>query len=433
MRPVNITTTAAPGKHHRTLFLAADVSRSTLHLFSRFEHDGALLTVEDVVPNLTRPIEGTLRQVRTLAAEHGAPDVCVVCEASGGYERLLLAVAERLGLGTALVSGEQVGALTKLVSLDTAKTDKKDARLIHLAAASGRLQRHRRLPERYRLLRRLTSFHDDEVRLVAGLRTRLLQVLTELFPDYDRQAQFTFSKTGRVLLREGLLDPRRLVALGAPRLLRMLRGRVKGVKSATAERLLRAAQASVRTNPLEAVAAVLSRRLQVLLAEIEQHEGHAGELRADIERLGAELKASGELPPLDEAVSGLTLFNLARLVGQTGPLSDFATKRQLLRYAGMNLRERQSGTYRGQTRLSKKGRPLLRKVLAQAVFPLLRGDRLLGARYAERRKRMPERKAKVAAMRKLLVVVYGAQRSGLRGEPFEAGRVYRCQSQYAAA
>ena len=130
------------------------------------------------------------------------------------------------------------------------------------------------------------------------------------------------------------------------------------------------------------MAGVLSRRLASLLAALELHEAQADELRAQIEALGEALKEQGELPPIDEVVSGLTLFNLARLLGQTGPLSDFASKRQLLRYAGMSLHERESGTYKGQTRLSKKGHPLLRKVLGQAVFLLLRGDRLLGARRA---------------------------------------------------
>ncbi len=191
-----------------------------------------------------------------------------------------------------------------------------------------------------------------------------------------------------------------------------------------------AATASVRSAPPPAVAAVLSDRLAVLVAELEVHEGHAEALKEQIESLGETLKTGGALPPIDEAVSGVTLFNLARIVGQTGPLNDFASKRQLLRYAGMNLRERESGTYKGQTRLSKKGRPMLRKVLGQAVFPVLRGDRLLGTRYAERRERMVEQKARVAAMRKLLSVVWGAHRSD---EPFDPARVYVCQSQYAVA
>ena len=203
--------------------------------------------------------------------------------------------------------------------------------MIHLAAVQEKLQTHRRLPERYQLLRRLTAFYDDETRLTSTLRTRLLQVVTELFPDYDRQTPFTFSKTGRVLLRKGLLDPQRLVSLGEARLLAMLRRRVKGVKTATAGHLMRAAEASARTEIPVVVAAVLTKRMQALLSEIELHEAHAGELREQIETLGTELKAQGELPAMDEGVSGLTLFNLARLVGQTGPLADFGSKRQLLR------------------------------------------------------------------------------------------------------
>ena len=416
-----------PHKARPVLLLAADVSKDTLHLFSRFDSGPHQLTVEDVVANRTVPVEAALARVQALAREHGLAGVRVLCEPSGGYERLYLSVACRLGIETALVSPEQSRSLTKLVRLDTGKTDRKDAQAIHLAAEMGKTQRHRELPEPYVLLRHLTAFHDDEVRTTSAIRTRLLGTLSRLFPDYDRQVPFTFSKTGRTLLRERLLCPHRLVRLGLARLLAMLRRRVPGVKTVTAERLTAAAAASVRSAPPPPVAAVLADRLAVLLSELEMHEAQAEALREQIEALGEGLKADGALPPIDEAVSGLTLFNLARLVGQTGPLADFQSKRQLLRYAGMNLRERESGTYKGQTRLIKKGRPMLRKVLGQAVFPLLRGDRLLGARYAERCQRMKRTQAAVAAMRKLLVLVWGAQRSAAA---FDASRVHVCQSQY---
>ena len=427
---MKIRTAPAPDKARPFLLLAADVSKTTLHLFSRFESGPDQVVAEDVVPNRTGAVERALDEAAALAADHGLAGVRVLCEASGGFERTLLAVARRAGHDTALVSSEQVGQLTKAESLDTGKTDRKDARVIHLAGRMGKTQRHRALPEPYVLLRHLTAFHDDEVRTTSAIRTRLQATLRDLFPDYDRPVAFTFSKTGRALLRERLLCPHRLARLGRTRVLAMLRRRVPGVKTVTGERLVAAAEASVRSAPPPAVAAVLSDRLAALVAELEVHEGHAAALKAQIEALGQALKARDELPAIDEAVSGLTLFNLARIVGQTGPLGDFASKRQLLRYAGMNLRERESGTYKGQTRLSKKGRPMLRKVLGQAVFPVLRGDRLLGVRYAERRQRMPEQKARVAAMRKLLIVVWGAHRSA---EPFDPARVHVCQSQYALA
>ena len=427
---MKIRTTPAPDKARPVLLLAADVSKDTLHLFSRFESGHCEVVAEDVVANRTEAVERALHEAAALAVDHGLAGVRVLCESTGGYEQTLLTVARRTGHETALVSPEQAGKLTSLESLDTAKTDKKDARVIHLAAAMGKTQRHRDLPEPYVRLRHLTAFHDDEVRVTSAIRTRLQATLRDLFPDYDRPLAFTFSKTGRVLLRERLLCPHRLVSLGQTRLLAMLRRRVPGVKTVTGERLLSAAEASVRSAPPPAVAAVLSARLSALVAELEMHEGHAAALKAQIEALGQTLKARDELPPIDEAVSGITLFNLARLVGQTGPLGDFATKRQLLRYAGMNLRERESGQYKGQTRLSKKGRPMLRKVLGQAVFPVLRGDRLLGVRYAERRERMVEQKARVAAMRKLLTMVWGAHRSA---DAFDPARVHVCQSQCALA
>ena len=105
-------------------------------------------------------------------------------------------------------------------------------------------------------------------------------------------------------------------------------------------------------------------------------------------------------------------------------------------HARVVLRERESRTYKGQTRLSKKGRPMLRKVLVadvhpqQAVFPILRGDRLLGERYAERCKRMKPTQAMVAAMRKLLTVVWGTHRSTAA---FDPARVHCCASQFALA
>lgn len=154
-------------------------------------------------------------------------------------------------------------------------------------------------------------------------------------------------------------------------------------------------------------------------------------MREEIEALGEQLKAAGALPELDH-LPGITLFNLARILGETGPLMDFRSKRRLLRYAGLNIRERTSGTFRGQDRISKKGRPLLRKVLGQATFPLLRKKHLYGPYYHRktREEGMPPQKAKVAVMRKFLEMLYALVRSG---EAFDERRFGLCESQYCVA
>jgi hypothetical protein len=46
---------------------------------------------------------------------------------------------------------------------------------------------------------------------------------------------------------------------------------------------------------------------------------------------------------------------------------------------------------------------------------------------------MKRNQAMVAAMRKLLVMIYGVHRSSKAGVPFDPARVHQCQSQYAVA
>ena len=78
-------------------------------------------------------------------------------------------------------------------------------------------------------------------------------------------------------------------------------------------------------------------------------------------------------------------FHVARLLAETGPLSDFKSQKELQNYLGMNLQEKQSGNYKGKTRISKKGRSLARKILSQIVLSLVKTDRLYGPAYHKKK------------------------------------------------
>jgi transposase len=125
-------------------------------------------------------------------------------------------------------------------------------------------------------------------------------------------------------------------------------------------------------------------------------------------------------------------LNLARLVAETGPWSQFASISQLLKFVGLNLFERQSGRWRGKTRISKKGRTLARHVLTQIVVPLVRRNRLLGDFHHHKTKveKKPGPVAITASARKILNILFGWARSG---RAFDPARVFVCQSQIARA
>jgi transposase len=413
------------------LLCCFDVSKASLSLYAEYQPDPEARSrtsrIEEEIPNQTGKIERLLTRLHGLAEEAGLNGLLVLAEATGGYERKLLQTARRLGHETGLINPEHVSKLKTVESNDTGKTDHKDPRVMHLIARLGKTQTARHLPERYRRLRRLTRYYDEDGETLTAARQRIQAVISDLFPDYDKSATFTFNSTGRALMDAYQFDPYHIQRAGLDRFKKTMKRRVNA-RFSTLEHLFERAEESARYHKTEAETQLLAQRLKALWADFKRLTARRTALRAQIEAIGRELVADRELPTLDH-LKGITLFNLARLASQTGPLTDFGSGRALLRYAGLNLRERQSGSYRGQTRLSKKGRPLLRKILGQTIFPVLRKAMLYGPYYHRKlQEGMARAKAKVAVMRKFLRMLHSLARSG---EAFDPDRFRLCERQYA--
>ena len=142
------------------------------------------------------------------------------------------------------------------------------------------------------------------------------------------------------------------------------------------------------------------------------------------------LRALGEIKTLPDPVL-FSPFMLARIFAETGPINDFVSCRKLLRYAGMNIRTKQSGLQKGKDKQSKKGRCRLRSVLAQASLRLVVKNGLYGDYYhAKKAQGMPGLVAISAVARKLLKLLYGLEKSG---GAFDKARVFCCESQYMPA
>ena len=129
--------------------------------------------------------------------------------------------------------------------------------------------------------------------------------------------------------------------------------------------------------------------------------------------------------PTQGVISG---YWLGRLFGEIGPIEDFQTVRRLLRYAGLNIREQSSGTTKGRNKVSKKGRVMLRVLLSQVVFPLVKKKALYGDYYhGKKNGNMPGTKANTAVQRKFLKMLYGWSKSG---KAFDPNRLFACESKY---
>ena len=113
----------------------------------------------------------------------------------------------------------------------------------------------------------------------------------------------------------------------------------------------------------------------------------------------------------------------AVLVHDIGSPEQFPSARAYLKAAGLNLREKSSGKYQGQLKLTKRGPSRARRYLWLAVLRLLQSDPIVRAYYAQKVARSGGRKSKavVAVMRKLAKGLHACARSGT---PFDSSKLF---------
>jgi len=403
------------------LDLCVDVSQAKLNVY----YELAGQAVDDEWPNTTRQIEAHLRHCHHLATQHGLSGLRVLCEPSGGYQDKLLRTARRLGCLTAYVNGEAVAKFRIVESNDTGKTDLKDPHIIHTLARLEKTLQHRQLPDEYQLLRTCGVLYDQADRAVVAVRSGLHRALCELFCDYSFGKDFLYTASGRALVTHYGANPYRICRTGQTRFARTLRRRAPRIHQTTLDRLWDNAVTSTRHELDPDHVELLELQLRQLWEEFLLHEQRKTALAQRLVDLLHRLRQRDAAVPAPTP-GVISAKNLARLLAETGPLRDFPNWRMLLRYAGLNIRMRQSGTYRGQYRISKKGRPLLRKILSQIALPLVRHRCLYGDYYHHKRLTMPGQKAMVAVMRHFLRKLHGWYRSG---RAFNQQRYFTAASQ----
>lgn len=404
--------------------VSTDVHKETLCFF--FEIAGH--EYSDECPNRTNAIEQRLKQYHAIVLEHGMKSLRIICEPTGQYQNKLFRTARRLGFLTCYVNAESVAKFRLIETNDMNKTDTKDPRVISSLGKLNKTLRYRLLDEEYLMLRKLHKLYDETDVSLTSLRCRISKLLLELFCDYSFKKDFLYSRSGLSLIKHYGCNPFRIVADGFSKFCRRMKKSAPRIRTKTLERLWEDACSSVLNELPDGYVSILENRLQEYIAdchrELERKEEITRQMVEILQRLRE--KDPNVPPPTPHVISEK---NLARLLGETGPLQDFSHWRKLLRYAGLNICMRQSGTFKGKNRISKKGRPLLRKVLQQIVLPLVRKGYLYGEVYHRKKEEgnRPGTMVMTIVARQFLRKLHGWYRSG---NAFDEQRFFTCESSY---
>jgi transposase len=108
------------------------------------------------------------------------------------------------------------------------------------------------------------------------------------------------------------------------------------------------------------------------------------------------------------SIPGVGLLTAATVLGETNGFDLIRNKRQIVSYAGLDVREKQSGTsVKGKPKISKKGNRYLRKALHFPALTAIRHSDTMKATFARLVTRHGiKMKAAVAVQRKMLELMY---------------------------
>lgn len=421
---MKITRCAKKINLNNVLDIAVDVHKDQLCFY--FEVEGKEFS--DQCRNRTIVIEKKLQAYQKIAIVHGRKTLRILCEPTGQFQNCLFRTARRLGFLTNYVNAESVAKFRMVESNDTNKSDVKDPRVINTLGKLDKVIRFRLIGEEYLMLRKLNKIYDEIEVSITSLRCRIGKLLVELFCDYSFKKDFLYSGSGLALVANYGCNPYRIVKAGFNRFSKSMKKGAKRIRRATLHRLWEDAQSSVLNELPPGYVEVLEKRLGILIQDyLKKLDRKEDIVKQMVELLNRLRDTDPNIPPPTPHV--ISDKNLARFLGETGPLRDFSHWRKLMRYAGLNIRMRQSGTYQGKNKITKKGRPLLRKVLQQIVFPLVREGCLFGELYHRKKEveKRPGNMAMTIVSRQFLRKLHGWY---LSGESFDEKRFFTCKTQY---
>lgn len=131
------------------------------------------------------------------------------------------------------------------------------------------------------------------------------------------------------------------------------------------------------------------------------------------------------------SLSGIGALTATTVLAETNGFELIRNKRQLVSYAGLDVREKQSGTsVKGKPRISKKGNKYLRKAMHMPALAAIRSDQRFKTVFARLvAKHGIKMKAAVAVQRKLLELIYTIYKTNV---PYDKDYFKKLESSVAA-
>ena len=334
----------------------------------------------------------------------GCDEVVVGYESTGPYAEPLVHYLAHKQVKIVQVNPMHTKKMKEVNDNSPLKTDEKDPRVIADIIRLGHALTIIVPEGEAAYLRRLNNARERHVGEQTALLNQLQQLVFLIFPEFKTVLKNMKGKTAQYLLKR-YTTPERIAAVSKEVLGEEMRKRSMGKFGIqAAESLIGLARETVGIK--EGLGGIFL-GLRHILMQLEAEERFIAEIEAEMGETLERIPFSGRLL----SIKGLGIVSVAGLIGEVGDFSKFSTQSEIMKLAGLDLYEISSGKRKGQRRISKRGRGLLRKILFYAAIQMIRKNGIMYDYYARLTGRGMERmRALIAVSRKLLRIIHAIVR-----------------------
>lgn len=331
-------------------------------------------------------------------------DVVVGYEPTGPYGEPLTHFIRKKKVKLIQINPMHTRRVKELDGNSPNKTDQKDpkviADIIELGHALTVVQPEGSAAE----LRRLTHARERAMRRRTAIFNQLQDLVFVIFPEFSQVFKDVKTRSARFLL-ENCPTPEDIIKYKLKNLTITLRKVSRGqLGEERARELYAAAKSSVGVR--EGRQSILF-EIKEILSIIETTESFVTEIEKEMSHHLEKIPYSKFIL----SIKGIGDITVAGLIGEVGDFREYKTISEILKFAGLDLFEISSGIHKGQRRISKRGRSLMRKLLFFASINVVHKGGIMHEYYQGCLVRgMLKMKALTAVSRKLLGVIFALVR-----------------------
>ncbi len=405
----------------KTLVVGVDIAKNK-HVARFLNYRGIELGKHHSFNNTREGFRSLVVKIRTEMAENGLDDAIVGMEPTGHYWFNLGDYLLDHDIEIALVNPYHVKNSKELDDNSPTKTDIKDAKVIAQLVKDGRYSVPN-IPEGvYAEIR--TGMNQRE-RLMGDLnrvKGRIDNWLDRYFPEFDEVFSDWSGKAALGTLQEFPL-PAEILAFDEHQIAARWKKYVKrAVGKKRAKALIASAKKSVG---IQRGLALAKRELKILIEQYKLFDKQLEQLMEVIAGLIQQIPEAASML----TVPGVAVTTAAGFIAEVGDLSQYKHWRQVQKLAGLNLKEHSSGTFKGQTKITKRGRPRLRSLLYKCAMVLVAQNSEFKAlhQYLKTRSKNPlkGKQSLVVICCKLIRVLFTLGKKRLEYDPDKVLGAYR--------